>query len=47
MLTDQKILSELEDGPPIMKTWNRLYALVLILHVGLIIGFYLLTVVYS
>jgi len=40
-------LSEIEGPPPIMSSWSRLYAFVLILHVVLIVGFYLLTVAYS
>lgn len=33
--------------PPIMKTWNQLYALVLILHALVILAFYLFTKAYS
>lgn len=36
-----------EDGPPIFRNWNQLYAFVLILHAILLTLFYLLTKAYS
>jgi len=36
-----------EELPPIFKTWNQLYAFVLILHAIIIFLFYLLTQAYS
>ena len=35
--------NEPDDGPPIMGSWNRLYILVLILHILFIGFFYSLT----
>ncbi len=32
-----------DDGPPIMGTWNRLYILVMVLHIVFIFFFYLIT----
>ena len=40
-------LKEAEDMPPIFKTWNQLYAFVLILHIIIICLFYWLTKAYS
>lgn len=37
----------MEDKPPIMKTWNQLYLLVLVLHAVFIALFYLLTKTFS
>jgi hypothetical protein len=36
-----------DDKPPILKSWNQLYALVLILHALIITLFYLFTQAYS
>lgn len=36
-----------DDQPPILGTWNRLYALVIILHALIITLFYWFTQVYS
>jgi len=36
-----------EDPPPIFKSWNQMYAFVLILHVIIISLFYLMTEAYS
>ncbi|MEM6966454.1 MAG: hypothetical protein AAF573_16945 [Bacteroidota bacterium] len=36
-----------EPPPPIFKTWNQMYAFVLILHFVLITVFYILTETYS
>ena len=36
-----------EPPPPIFKTWNQMYAFVLILHVLLITAFYFFTEAYS
>ena len=47
MLANNTERSEIEGSPPILSSWSRLYAFVLILHVILIVGFYLLTVAYS
>ncbi len=47
MVKQNKHESEIDGPPPIMTTWYRLYALVLILHIGLIVGFYLVTVAYK
>jgi|GEM_PF-6149501 len=32
-----------EDKPPIMKSWNQLYAVVLGVHLVLLVTFYLIT----
>ncbi len=39
--------STLEDKPPIFKTWNQMYAFVLIMHVIVICLFYWLTKAFS
>lgn len=36
-----------DDKPPILGSWNRLYAFVLILHALIILLFYIFTRVYS
>ena len=36
-----------EERPPILKSWNQMYALVLILHAIIITLFYLFTQAYS
>ncbi len=36
-----------EDLPPIFKSWNQMYAFVLVLHFVLITIFYLLTKTYA
>ncbi|MFK7933676.1 MAG: hypothetical protein AB8G22_09205 [Saprospiraceae bacterium] len=36
-----------DDRPPILNSWNQLYALVLALHALIIFLFYLLTKAYS
>lgn len=36
-----------QDKPPILGTWNRLYAFVLLLHALIIILFYIFTRAYS
>ena len=47
-MTDQPTKTEEEeDKPPILKSWNQLYALVLILHALIITIFYLFTQAYS
>jgi len=38
---------DLDERPPIMGTWNRLYLLVLVIHALLIFLFYLFTHYYS
>ena len=35
------------EGPPVFRTWNQVYAFVLILHALIIIAFYLFTRAYS
>ena len=37
----------MNDAPPMFKTWNQLYAFVLILHAVIIFLFYQLTQAYS
>ena len=39
--------SEQESGPPIFKSWNQMYAFVLILHAFIILLFYLFTHAYA
>lgn len=36
-----------ENGPPIFKSWNQMYAFVLILHAVIILLFYLFTHAYA
>lgn len=36
-----------EQSPPVFKTWNQLYAFVLVLHAVLIVLFYIITQRYS
>ncbi len=38
---------EKQDNPPIMRTWKRLYTLVLVLHAVVILLFYLLMYKFS
>ncbi|MEL6988218.1 MAG: hypothetical protein AAGK97_10340 [Bacteroidota bacterium] len=47
MNKEEQVLENPDQRPPIGGTWNRLYALVLILHFLFIGLFYLLTVMYS
>jgi len=37
----------LQDQPPIMGTWNKLYTFVLVLHIFLILVVYLLSIKYT
>jgi hypothetical protein len=43
---EQEPLEE-ESGPPIFKSWNQMYAFVLILHAIIILLFYLFTHAYA
>ena len=36
-----------DEAPPIFKTWNQMYAFVLVLHAILITSFYFFTQAYS
>jgi hypothetical protein len=36
-----------DDPPPILGSWNRMYAFVLVVHVLLLIGFYLISRAYT
>lgn len=36
-----------DNGPPIFKTWNQMYAFVLVLHALIILAFYIFTKFYS
>ncbi len=45
--TDVKIKTDSEEKPPVLKTWNRLYALVFLNLVILIIFFYIFTKVFE
>ncbi|MFK7979016.1 MAG: hypothetical protein AB8G86_03460 [Saprospiraceae bacterium] len=36
-----------EDPPPIFKSWNQMYAFVLVLHIIIVTLFYLMTEAYS
>lgn len=36
-----------ENGPPIFKSWNQMYAFVLIMHAIIILIFYLFTQAYA
>mgnify|MGYP006265943881 CR=1 FL=1 len=48
MSKPDSIKPEEEDGrPPIFRTWNQMYAFVLILHAVIILLFYLFTQAYS
>ncbi len=44
---DQEKLREEDERPPVFRTWNQLYAFVLILHAIIIALFYLFTRAYS
>ncbi|MEM9888609.1 MAG: hypothetical protein AAF849_22120 [Bacteroidota bacterium] len=46
-MTDQLETTAQEDRPPILKTWNQLYWIVLILHALVIAAFYLFTEFYK
>ncbi len=46
-MNDQPTPAEDEDKPPILKSWNQLYLLVLIMHALIITIFYLFTQAYS
>ncbi len=44
---DQDQLREEDERPPVFRTWNQVYAFVLILHAVIIALFYLFTRAYS
>ncbi|MEM8523994.1 MAG: hypothetical protein AAGG68_05095 [Bacteroidota bacterium] len=47
MIETQQRAPEQDDKPPIAKSWNQLYFIILILHAFIITAFYLFTETYK
>ncbi|MFT5167526.1 MAG: hypothetical protein ACI8P3_002764 [Saprospiraceae bacterium] len=47
MQTEKPEETYVDDPPPILGTWKRLYIAVLVIHALIILGFYIFTQIYS